>query len=137
MNAYDKALSLIKIRPHYSQELAKKLALRGFKREQIQEVINRLIESGLLDDAHFTEVFLDSLIRFKLFGFYGLKAKLMQRGIESHDAENFLKDRLSLSLEQEIAERFLNKQSETDKTKLAQKLARRGFRNEIIRKLTY
>ena len=133
MNAYDKALSLIKIRPHYSGELAQKLSLRGFKREQIEEVINRLTEQRLLNDVEFTENFLTNLMRLKTFGYFGLKMKLMQRGIAGQEAEALLKEKLSLETEKQIAQRFLAKQKETDKTKLAQKLARKGFRSEVIR----
>src|SRR3989338_11624723 len=109
MNAYEKAVGLLKIRPHYSGELAKKLTLRGFKRQEVDEVINRLHDSGMLNDAQFAETFLANLIRFKTFGFYGLKVKLMQRGMASQDAEVLLKENLSLEQEQEIAERLLEK----------------------------
>src|SRR3989344_2663803 len=109
MNAYEKAVGLLKIRPHYSGELAKKLTLRCFKRQEVDEVINRLHDSGMLNDAQFAEAFLANLIRFKTFGFYGLKVKLMQRGMASQDAEVLLKENLSLEQEQEIAERLLEK----------------------------
>ncbi len=130
MNAYDKAVSLLKIRPHYSAELAQKLQFRGFKRQEILEVINRLTENGLLNDAQFVEVFLANLIRFKTFGFYGLKVKLMQRGVSQPEAESFLKERLSLDTEKEIAQRLAER--ENDRLKLAQKLQRKGFRSQII-----
>lgn len=135
MYAYDKAVSLLKIRTHYSAELAKKLLLRGFKREEVSEVINRLTEQRLLNDAQFVQNFLGNLIRLKTFGFYGLKVKLMQRGIPGNEAEVVLKENLPLEIEKEIAQRFLDKQKETDKIKLAQKMARKGYRNEVIREI--
>lgn len=132
MNIYDKATQLLKIRPHYSAELARKLGLRGFEKLDIDKVINRLAEEGLLDDAQYAQIYLDELIRNKTFGFYGLKAKLMQRGIPGNDAERLLKENLSLETEKEIAMRIVEREKNIDKVKLAQKLSRKGFRSDVI-----
>jgi regulatory protein len=131
---YERAVKLLKIRPHHSEELVKKLTLRGFNREEIEEVIVKLQEENFIDNDAFAQMYLDSLLRFKTFGFYGLKSKLMSRGIASNEAEKLLKENLSTEQELEIAGRFLEKQKETDKNKLAQKLSRKGFRIEVIRK---
>jgi regulatory protein len=132
MNAYEKAINLLKIRPHYSAELAKKLAWRGFEKLDIEKVINRLVEKGLLNDVQYAQMYTEELIRNKTFGFYGLKAKLMQRGIPGTDAESLLKENLSLEKEKEIAQRVVERAGEIDKVKLAQKLSRKGFRSEVI-----
>ncbi|OGE81928.1 MAG: hypothetical protein A3H72_03820 [Candidatus Doudnabacteria bacterium RIFCSPLOWO2_02_FULL_48_8] len=135
MNAYDKAINLLKIRLHHSEELAKKLSLRGYKQSEVNDVIFRLTKEGLLDNAQFAQAFLDSLIKYKTFGFFGLKAKLLSRGIDSQEAETLLKEYLPLEKEKEIAERFVEKQKETDKVKLAQSLSRKGFRNQVIKRI--
>ncbi len=133
MNAYEKALKLLKIRPHHSEELRRKLMMRGFKREEVASAIDKLAEEGLIDNEQFAQVFLDNLVKYKSFGFYGLKAKLMQRGLPGNEAETLLKEKLSLDEELAIARKFLEKSRETDRTKLAQKLSRKGFRSEVIR----
>ena len=133
MNAYEKAVSLIKIRPHFSGEITRKLSLRGFAKLDVDEVINRLTSEGLINDEQFAQIFLDNLIKYKTFGFYGLKAKLMQRGIPGSDAENLLKINLSLEAEKEIALRLVERAGEMEKNKLSQKLSRKGFRSEVIR----
>ena len=135
MNIEEKAKSLLKIRPHHSEELRRKLLMRGFKREEIASVIDKLTEEGLIDNDQFAQVFLDNLVKYKSFGFYGLKAKLMQRGLPSSEAETLLKEKLSLDEELAIARKVLEKSRETDRTKLAQKLSRKGFRSEIIVRL--
>ncbi len=132
-NVYDKAISLLKIRPHASGEIIRKLTLRGFNTDEAREVTEQLKEQGLIDDALFAQTFLENLIRFKTFGFYGLKMKLMQRGIPGHDAEVLLKENLSLDLEKQIAQRVVERNKNLDKIKLAQKLSRKGFRSEVIR----
>ena len=134
-NIYDKAVKLLKIRPHHSEELTKKLLLRGFAKSDINSVILKLTDEKLIDNQQFAQMYLDSLLRFKSFGFYGLKAKLMSRGIASNEADNLLKENLSIELEKEIALRVVEKQKEPDKIKLAQKLSRKGFRSEVIREI--
>ncbi|MEJ0021928.1 MAG: regulatory protein RecX [Candidatus Doudnabacteria bacterium] len=135
MNIEEKAKSLLKIRPHHSEELAKKLLMRGFDREQVNAVIAKLTDEKLIDNQQFAQNYLDSLIRYKSFGFYGLKAKLMQRGIDGKDAEALLKENLPIETEKEIALKAVEKSQEKDKAKLAQKLSRKGFRSEVIREV--
>lgn len=131
--ALNRALKLLKIRLHTTFELARKLKIRGFKPEIVERVIEELSQQGLVNDQSFAQVYLDNLMRYKTFGFYGLKAKLMQRGIDVKVADGLLNENLSLEQEAKIAERWLEKRRETDKVKLAQSLSRKGFRTEVIR----
>jgi regulatory protein len=135
-SVYDKAVKLLKIRPHHSEELTKKLLLRGFNREEINAVIQKLQDENLIDNVGFAQMYLDELLRNKTFGFYMLKAKLMHRGIASNEAENLLRENLSIEDEKEIAMKIVNREQATgnreEKMKLAGKLQRRGFRSEVI-----
>ncbi|HEX9502771.1 MAG TPA: regulatory protein RecX [Patescibacteria group bacterium] len=133
--AYEKAIKLLKIRPHHSAELTKKLLMRGFDRDVVAAVIQKLAHEKLFDNENFAQMYLDELLRNKTFGFYMLKAKLMQRGIASNEAEILLKENLSVEDELQIAMRVVEREKETDKLKLAQKLQRKGFRSEIISKI--
>lgn len=135
MNIEEKAKSLLKIRLHHSVELARKLKMRGFDREETIALIDQLKGEGLLNDEQFAQNYLDELLRTKTFGFYGLKAKLMQRGIAGNDAEALLKANLSLEQEKEIALRVVERNKNVEKIKLAQKLSRKGFRSEVIREV--
>lgn len=132
MNIEEKANSLLKIRPHHSKELEKKLLMRGFASPAVKQTIRQLINEGLVNDEQFAQLYLDSLIRNKSFGFYGLKAKLMQRGINGREAEALLKAKLSLETEKEIALKVIERNKNVEKIKLAQKLSRKGFRSEVI-----
>ncbi|HTL39781.1 MAG TPA: RecX family transcriptional regulator [Methylomirabilota bacterium] len=131
MNIYDKALQFIKIRPHSSGELKKKLTLRGFNVEEVQEVTETLKSQGLINDSAYAENYLAELIRNKTFGFYGLLAKLLQRGIEKTEAERVLKEQLSQEVEKTIALKLVGRK-DWDKLKLAQTLSRKGFRTQVI-----
>jgi|SRR3989344_2478327 len=133
MNAYDKAIQLLKIRAHHSGELERKLLMRKFSRGEVDETIKRLVQERLLDNSQFAENFLHNLIKYKNFGFYMFKAKLMQRGMSGSEAEALLKENLPLEVEKEIVLRVVERNKNLDKLKLAQKLSSRGFRSEIIR----
>lgn len=130
--AYDKAVSLIKIRPHFSGEIIRKLTLRNFNADISLQVTQELVRQGLINDEEFAQTFLDNLIRFRTFGFYGLKAKLMRRGLASSEAEALLRENLSVEAEAEIARRVIEKEKQPDKARLMQKLSRKGFRSEVI-----
>ncbi|MBX4187169.1 MAG: RecX family transcriptional regulator [Candidatus Doudnabacteria bacterium] len=134
-SAYDKAVKLLKIRPHHSEELTKKLQMRGFDRAEIDAVVTKLQEEGAIDNSQFAEMYLDELLRNKSFGFYMLKAKLMQRGIKSSEAETLLKERFSVKDERSMALRVVDREKNTDRMNLAQKLQRKGFRSEVIRQV--
>ena len=136
MNIKEKAINFIKIRPHGSEELVRKLVLRGFNRDESLEVTRQLREQGLINDEKYLEDYLDELIRHKTFGFYGLSAKLMQRGIPKPAVEKALKDKLTVELETEIAQRVLGRK-DWEKDKLAQTLSRKGFRSEVITKIIF
>jgi regulatory protein len=130
---YEKAIKLLKIRPHHSSELSRKLLQRGFATDEIEEVIRKLQEENLIDNDQFAQMYLDELLRNKTFGFYGYKSKLMQRGIASNEAEKILKENLSFETELEIARKFLNKSSDLPKQKIVQRLSARGFRSDVIK----
>ena len=130
MNAYEKALKLLKIRPHHSAELTKKLLMRGFGKSDIEGVIKKLQDQNLVDNDQFAQMYLDELLRNKVLGYFGFKAKLMQRGIPSDEADSLLKRTVSLERERMNAAKIAEK--EEDKRKLVYKLQSRGFRSEII-----
>lgn len=143
--AYDYAIFLLSDRLRTSGELSEKLKLKGFETEVINKLIQDLTKSKYLDDNRFAEIFLDNLKKYKNFGFYGIKKKLLEKRLPNSIIESILSAGLSLEDEIKIAKRFLNSQkisianksSTLEKQKLAQKLKGRGFRGEVISKLVF
>lgn len=133
VKAYKKAVKLLEIRLHTKFELRKKLKLRGINLDIIDQVIEKLIEQGYINDKQFAEVYLDNLIRFKTHGYFMLLKKLLERGIEKSLVEALLAEYFPLEQEQKIAQRLVAKKNQLDKAKLAKRLASRGFRSEVIR----
>ena len=132
---YDRATKLLKIRPHHSEELRRKLLLRGFENEEVGAVITKLQEENLINNESFAQMYLDELLRTKTLGFMGLKVKLLSRGIASNEADKLLKENYSFEQERESAKKLLDKWTNLPKQKKAQRLSSRGFRSEVIREV--
>ena len=132
--AYDKAVDLLSRRMHTAAELRRKLRLKKFENEVITQVIQRLFELKVLNDQRFAEIFLDNLIKYKAFGYFGLKSKLMQRGIDTRIAEELLEANLPIETEAAIARKLLRKSSDS-RDQLIMKLKRKGFRTQTITKV--
>lgn len=131
---YNKAIKLLEGRFHSVSELKRKLEIKGYNKQDVAEVLEKLKNHDYLNDERFAEVFLDNLIKYKTFGFYGLKAKLLTRGI-SKDIIDDLLSNLSLEQEVAIAQKLIQKKREKDRVKLARSLSAKGFRTEVIQKV--
>ncbi len=130
---FDKAVKLLALRMHTKAELGRKLLRYKPTKEVIGQVLERLTELKALDDEGFAEIYLDNLIRYKTFGYYGLKAKLLSRGITSDVCEKLLQQQLSLDQEEGIAKKISSKGKSREL--LAQSLSRKGFRSEVISRI--
>lgn len=135
---YEKAIKLLSIRLHTTGELHAKLKQRGFADGEIREVLRKLEDLKFLDDKQFAEIFVDNLKRYKDFGYFGMKAKLLARKIPTEIAENALTKFFTLEDEFEVAKKLvakLRRQGRTEFDKLARSLAGKGFRTEIVREV--
>lgn len=135
---YDKAIALLNIRMHTTGELLDKLARKGFEREEILPVLRQLEEQKFLDDQKFAEIFVENLKRYKDWGYYGIKIKLLARHIPGDLAEAALREFFSIVDEEMVARRFIGKlvrQGRKDFEKQMRSMSSKGFRSEIIRKV--
>jgi len=62
------ALGIIGVRPRSEKEISARLARRGFDTETIQQVLGRLKERGLVDDAAFARFWRDNREYFRPLG---------------------------------------------------------------------
>lgn len=135
---YQKAVKLLATRMHTLGEMYQKLKQRGFRDNDIRAVLRQLIQQKFLDDQKFAEIFVDNLKRYKDFGYYGIKAKLLARKIPSDMAEKALEEYFGAEDELLVARRFigkLKKQGRNTYEQLVRSLASKGFRNEVIRQV--
>lgn len=140
--AYDYALFLLGIKLRTEGELREKLKTKNYQLTTIDEVIQQLKDQRYINDHNYAEVYLENLKKYKNFGFYGIKKKLMEKRLPSQIIESVLNEGLGEEEELKIASRFLkNHDLKTmtyeEKQKLAQKLKARGFRSGVVMKLVF
>ncbi len=153
--AYNYAVFLLGIRLRTEGELREKLKVKKYQQTVIDEVTSRLKSQRFLDDRQFAEIFLDNLKKYKNFGYYGIKKKLIEKRLPASIIEQVLSEGLSEEEEMKIAERLLKRIEIRDKRKedkpqyqklrfgtglsqkLAQKLRAKGFRSGVISKCLF
>ncbi len=136
ISAYDQAIKYISMRSHTAFELKTKLGRKKYQQNEIAEAILTLTQRKYIDDYAFAQLFAQNLIKYKTFGYYGIKNKLRMRGIDDETAKNVLEEELSTEQELKIAEKAINKSGKKEYEKLAMMLQRKGFRSEAISKAT-
>jgi len=132
--AYERAIKLLGIRMHTSFELSRKLKQKGFTESEVSDAIERLKQERYLNDDNTAESYLNSLINTKTLGYFGIKAKLMQKGIPNSTIERLLAENFTLDVEEKLARKYLQK-SKKDGDKAILGMKQKGFRTEIIVKL--
>ncbi len=144
MAIYDEAktaaFTMLARRIHSEKEVRDKLRKKKFPPEIIEQVIARLYEMNLLNDAYFAGALVRDKLKRTPIGKSALKSKLLQKGIEKETIDDVLgeTDLNSEELCKKAAEKKLKTLAkEPDarkrKQKLSQFLMRRGFDWETIR----
>lgn len=133
--AFNKASDYLATRLHSKQELRLKLIKKGYKNQAIEIALNKLIEYGYINDATFTELYIQNNSKLSK---QMLINKLTAKGINRQIIDNAL---LNIDNSQELntaidlTQKYLkNKDFNLCKTKLYAFLLRKGFTYDIINK---
>lgn len=86
-DALERAVTLLARRDHSTEELRKKLVLRDFGPAAVAYALDRLAETGYLDNRKFAEEWITSRLTRHPEGRTRLYAGLLQRGVSRADAE--------------------------------------------------
>jgi regulatory protein len=127
---YERACELLALRPHFRQELAAKLARRGYPPAEIAAALERLGRQGYLDDAAAARGLVASRLARGAEGRTRLRAELERRGAPPAAVAAAL-DELpadELPAAREAAGRWHGKSAAA----LARHLARKGFSRRAI-----
>ncbi len=121
------ALRFIKFRMRSKWEVENKLRKEGFSEETIGQIIQKLVENGLIADEKFAYLYAyDSLvIHYK--GPYRIRYELRQLHVDDYVIEDALKKALSEVDVDEIIEKLTQG---LDEKKKREKLYRHGFGGE-------
>ena len=129
---YKAALHLLGHRARSSTEMVSRLLQKGFPREQVEPIINKLIANGMLNDQEYAESYARDRAAMHPRSQRLITLELRKKGITGEEIETILEDlpdddQLAL----QAAKKVMNRWSTTDKksfeNKCAGYLARKGF----------
>ena len=135
------AYRAIGLRSHSVEEMRRKLAQRAAETEFVEQVLQKLIDSRLLDDRQFAVEFARFRAKHRRYGRIRISRDLRQRGV----ADDLITDALDLALptvedEAALVRRRITKRVESGRTvdakmlrSLYSALLRAGFPSAIIR----
>jgi regulatory protein len=142
--AREAALRLLAVRPRSAKELARRLRMKGYGAEVAEEVIGRLRELGMIDDAAFAGMLARDRVRLRPQGSRRLASELRQKGVDEETARTAIRETLESEEtdERELARRAAAKwkpradeEPERARRRLHGFLARRGFDGDVIREV--
>lgn len=144
-HAYDYALFLLNLGMRTESELREKMAKRGYFSEIIDQTVEKLFKDRFLDDARYAEVYIESMKRYKYYGFYMMKKKLFEKKVPKEIIDEKLAELLTEEDEREIARRYVKKNFGSleevakfeydEKQKVMRRLVARGFNLDIAKSL--
>ena len=134
--AYQKALGFLDYRPRSSAEVRKNLEKHGYEAEVIEQVLERLERSGLINDGQFAQTWVDNRSEFRPRGRRALSMELRQKGLDDEAIEAALseldEDSLAIQAARKQARKLHDLPKPDFRRKLAGFLARRGFGYGVI-----
>jgi regulatory protein len=133
-SAFDRAVRLLALRPHFVAEVERKLRQRGYEAGEIAAAIARLEELGYLDDPATAAEYVRLQRERKGWGRTRLRAELLRRGVSERVAAEVLATSTDED-ELELARRELvrwRRGGGGERAQLARRLERKGFPARVI-----
>jgi regulatory protein len=134
VSAYDRSVSLLARRPHFSAELEKKLASRGHPEEEIAAALARLREQGYLDDERLAREFAAQRALRSGEGARKVRAEMEKRGLDGETIRAALAEALpedDFEVAKEAAARWARVHRPNPEA-LGRHLQRKGFSTRAI-----
>ena len=137
ISAYEQALKYLGLKMYSSGDLLFRLTNKGYENSEIEKALVQLEREGFVSDKSYARIYLENLMNYRSFGFYGARVKLLQKRLDKGLVDRVLKDFFSEEAEEEIANRFIKKPSNGRRSRqsLVSALKRKGFRTSVIFKI--
>lgn len=137
------ALKLINFRPRTIEELTDRLKEKGFSALTLTQVVEEFTKKGLLDDAKFSKLWVDSRMASKPKGAMLLKKELQSKGVDEQVIDEVISKATKGSNEYDIVKQLADARMRylsgldkiTAKRRLFGFLKRRGFSTETVMKV--
>jgi regulatory protein len=129
---YQKALHFLSYRPRSSAEVRQNLARRGISEALIDETVNRLQGSGLVNDEAFARAWVENRNTFHPRSKSALRMELRRKGLDDEIIQSVLEvqvseETLAFEAARKYARRLIGLDWPKFRLKLGGFLARRGF----------
>lgn len=147
MNAIDRAMSYLNLRPRSCKEIERYLKDKGYEENEIKEAVQQLIEYKYLDDANFARIYIQYGFD-KGRGSVRIKQELLSKGVADHviedafyqlEDEGEMPDQFQLALKigidvvRDVDVSSLDyKEKKKLEAKVGRRLASRGFCTDIV-----
>lgn len=143
--AREAALKMLERARRTRSDLAQRLADKGFTARVIEQVLDRLVEVGLVDDTEYARAFLSGRWGRRPSGWKRLQQELRAKGVSDHDvlaARGVIEQRAgpvdevesARKLVEQAARRYARLEPRVRSQRLYALLARRGFDGDVIRR---
>ncbi len=133
---YNKALDFISYKPRTVFETKKKLYEAGFDDALIEEALEKLAASGLLDDSRFAEEWVEERQSLSPRSKRQIQFELHRKGIPDHLIQSAIKDVDDFQSAYETAEKRLYRYEDLPKLEFRRKmgnfLAGKGYSYDVI-----
>lgn len=135
------ALRLLSYRDRTEKEIRERLEKKGFDDEHINIVINKLKETGLIDDIRCAIFIKEDAIQRKLLSSTSAKSYAIRKGIAKDVAEQIFNENEDWDIDNakkliDKKMRFIKKYPDNIKfKKIYNLLSRKGYSYEVIRKV--
>lgn len=134
--AFQQAVKFLNYRTRSEKEVRRNLQEKEFPEEIIDEVIERLQRSGLIDDKRFAQNWVENRNDFRPRSRKALKIELRQRGLKDEEIEDAIQDvddeELAYQAGRKQSRKFKDLEWADFRLKLSNFLARRGFGYDVI-----
>lgn len=90
--AFQSGLHYLKFRPRSRMEMIRHLKRKGFVPAAVDSAIHRLESCRYIDDAAFTQFWIESRCRHRPRGAFGLRCELREKGVADEIIDDGLKD---------------------------------------------
>jgi regulatory protein len=140
--ALDSALRLLGYRGRSRVEMRQRLLRKGYEEAIVDEAVQWLEEHGLLDDAQFSQAWVEARSQAQPMGRGRLAWELRSKGVERETVSEALEPRddetelrLALQVGQQKIERARDKDPAIVRNQVAAALQRRGFSWSVTRRV--
>jgi regulatory protein len=139
--ATQRAIDLLSYRPRAEAEIRKRLSESGFGSGEIEEVLGRLRQAGLVSDENFARGWADNRAAFRPRSHRMVAAELRQKGVADETIEQALSELpadgdLAYQTAERYARRLDGLEWEDFRKKLGGHLGRKGYGYEVVAEVT-